>query len=96
MEFDVLAFTETWLNSSYSSHDIRLESFREPERKDRVGDSHGGVIIYVKDSIHYRRRNNLELQGIECIWIQLTLKHKHVLFGLFYRPPNSDYLLFWY
>ena len=90
LEFDVLAFTETWLNSSYASDDIRLESFREPERKDRVGDSHGGVIIYVKDSIHYRRRNDLELRGIECIWIQLTLKHKHVLFGLFYRPPNSD------
>ena len=90
LEFDVLAFTETWLNSSYSSDDIRLESFRQPERKDRVGDSHGGVIIYVKDSIHYRRRNDLELQGIESIWVQLTLKHKHVLFGLFYRPPNSD------
>ena len=55
-----------------------------------MGDSHGGVIIYVKDSIHYRRRNDLELQGIESIWVQLTLKHKHVLFGLFYRPPNSD------
>ena len=72
LEFDVLAFTETWLNSSYTSDDIRLESFREPERKDRVGDSHGGVIIYVKDSIHYRRRNDLELRGIGCIWIQLT------------------------
>ena len=72
LEFDVLAFTETWLNSSYTSDDIRLESFREPERKDRMGDSHGGVIIYVKDSIHYRRRNDLELRGIGCIWIQLT------------------------
>ena len=35
-------------------------------------DSHGDVIIYVKDSIHYMRRNDLELQGIECIWVQLT------------------------
>ena len=94
LEFDVLAFTETWLNSSYTSDDIRLESFREPERKDRVGDSHGGVIIYVKDSIYYRRRNDMELQRIECIWIQLTLKHKHVLFGLFYRPPNSVYMYY--
>ena len=55
-----------------------------------MGDSHAAVIIYVKNSIHYRRRNDLELHGIRCIWIQLTLKHKHVLFGLFYRHPNSD------
>ena len=24
------------------------------------------------------------------VWIELTLKHKHLLFGLFYRPSNSD------
>lgn len=89
-EFDILAFSETWLNSTYSLADLRLQSFRDPERKDRIGDSHGGVIIYVKDTIHYRRRLDLEPQGIECIWIQLTLKHKQILFGLFYRPPNSD------
>ena len=52
--------------------------------KDRQGDSHGGVMIYVKDSIYYKRRLDLESRGIECIWIELVLKHKHVLFGLFY------------
>ena len=33
---------------SYSSDDTQLDSFRQPERKDTMGDSHGGVIIYVK------------------------------------------------
>ncbi|MCG8049110.1 MAG: reverse transcriptase domain-containing protein [Candidatus Thiodiazotropha endolucinida] len=47
-------------------------------------------MIYIKDSIYYRRRLDLEPKGIECIWIELILKHKHVLFGLFYRPPNSN------
>ena len=28
------------------------------------------------------------------MWIELTLRHKHILFGLFYRPPNSDALYF--
>ena len=28
-----------------------IDSFSKPERKDRVGDSHGGVILYVKDFI---------------------------------------------
>ena len=46
-------------------------------------------MIYVRDSIFYERRKDLEPQGIECIWIECTLKHKRILFGLFYRPPNS-------
>ena len=24
------------------------------------------------------------------IWLELTNNHKHVLFGLFYSPPNSN------
>ena len=89
-EFDILAFSETWLNPSVLSQDLHIQTFREPERKDRVGDSHGGVVIYVKENVHYRRRLDLEPRSVECIWIELTLKQKHVLFGLFYRPPNSD------
>ena len=89
-EFDILAFSETWLNPSISKETLLIQSYREPERKDRQGNSHGGVMIYVKDSIYYKRRLDLEPRGIECIWIELVLKHKHILFGLFYRPLNSD------
>ena len=89
-EFDILAFSETWLNPSISKESLLIQSYRETERKDRQGDSHGGIMIYVKDTIYYKRRLDLEPRGIECIWIELVLKHKHVLFGLFYRPPNSD------
>ena len=55
-----------------------------------LGDSHGGVVLYIRNTLYYRRRADLELRGIECIWIELKLKHKRVLFGLFYRPPNAD------
>ena len=92
-EFDILTFTETWLNQSVLQEDIQLHSYcppPPPERKDRRGDSHGGVIIYAKDTLHYVRQNDLEINDIECLWIDVTLKHKHVLFGVFYRPPISD------
>ena len=32
----------------------------------------------------------MEPNGIECIWIEMVLKQKLVLFGLFYRPHNSN------
>ena len=44
--------------------------------------------------VHHIRRHDLEPIGVECLWIELTLKHKRLLFGLFYRPPNSDSVYF--
>ena len=93
-EFDILAFTETWLNPSVPTNDLTIDSYKIPERKDRPGDSQGGVILCVKNNIHYTRRHDLELRDVKSIWIELTLKHKHILFGVFYRPPNSEAVVF--
>ena len=89
-EFDILAFSETWLHAGISTNDLLIPSYNYPERKDRDRDPHGGVVIYVKESLNYKRRQDLELPGIECIWLEIILQHKRLLFGLFYRPPNSD------
>ena len=83
IEFDILAFSETWLNHSVDTEDLFLESYHIPERKDREADNHVGVIIYVKECIYYKRRNDLEIQGLEAIWIEVANTHKHILFGLF-------------
>ena len=69
---------------------LSLLFYNKPERKDRVGDSHGGVMLYVKETLYYKRRDDLEIRDIESIWIELVNHHKHILFGLFYRPPNSN------
>jgi hypothetical protein len=89
--FDVLAFTETWLNASIPSSDLLIPNFHNPLRKDRTGDSHGGVILYIKDSIPCLRRPDLELNNLESIWVELKLPgRKNILLSVFYRPPNSD------
>ena len=88
-DFDVIALTETWLNVSVSTDDLRFQSFKPPERKDRPDDRHGGVAVYIKQSIHSIRRHDLELVGVECIWVELTINKHRLLFGTFYRPPNS-------
>ena len=90
IDFDILAFTETWLSQSTSTEDLHLDTYCKPERKDRPTDAHGGILVYIKENIHFRRRHDLEPQGIECLWIEVENKSKHILFGVFYRPPNSD------
>ena len=44
-DLDILAFSETWLNSSITNDDLLLQLYHSPERKDRIGDSHSAVMI---------------------------------------------------
>ena len=93
IEFDILAFSETWLHPDIDTDNLILEQYQFPERKDRNADHHGGVIIYIKEGIYYKRRADLEVRDLENIWIEVANNHKRILFGLFYRPPsaNADY-----
>ena len=65
-DFDILAFSESWLNASVPDEDLYFQ-LNHKQRKDRDGDSHGGVILYVKKYLHYIRRRAMEPNGIECI-----------------------------
>ena len=89
-EFGMLAISGTLLNQSTLYDDLLFQSFNKPERKYRVGDSHGGVMIYVKERIYYKCRDDLEIRGIECLWIEVANHNKRIRFALFYRPPNSN------
>ena len=89
--FDIISFSETWLNEKCSNQNILFPTFHHPERKDRLHDRYGGVILYVKKTLSYIRRHDLELNRLECIWIQVKLENKrNILYGVFYRPPSSD------
>ena len=65
---------ETWLSPNILTDVLLLLSFNSPERNDRIGDAHGGDIVYVKEGIRLEIVNNKE----------------KVLFGFIYRAPNSD------
>ena len=38
IDFDILAFSETWLSENPLTDDLLIESFSRPEWKDRIGD----------------------------------------------------------
>ena len=63
-KFDILCFTETWLNTNVANQDISLDNFQSPFRKDRVDRLGGGVAIYVKNNYHVVHRNDLEVLGV--------------------------------
>ena len=87
---DIILLTETWLKNITPNRLVELKNFKEPYRNDRAGDQvGGGVMIYVKNNIPSTRRQDLEVQTLECLWVEVFVKKTKILFGLFYRPPNS-------
>ena len=50
--------------------------------------------MYIKNDIPCKRRQDLELVNIECLWVEINIKSKKMLVGTFYRPPNSNSLVF--
>ena len=71
IDFGILPFTETWLSQSTSKEVLHLDIFCRRERKDRLTDAHGGILVYIKYTIHFQRRHDLEPRGIECFWIEV-------------------------
>ena len=59
--------------------DITLSHYPSPDREYHIRDDDGGVIVFTKDSFSYKRRLDLEVLDVECIWIELTLpKNKRI------------------
>ena len=61
-------------------------------RLDRIGDSHGGIYVYIRNNIFSCCPNDLELPDIECVWIEIkthkhNIKRLHVI-GTIYRPSH--------
>ena len=87
--FNVICLSETWFNSNMNDSYVMLDSFRAPFRNDRITDNHDGVAVYVKSNIACTSRTDLEIQGVECVWIEIRLKGKRLLVGTFYRPQTQ-------
>ena len=91
--FDVICISETWLDDRTSDEDIRIDNLKL-FRRDRPGDHHGGICVYIRTNLFSKRRDDLELPNVECIWVEISIRKKKQLIGIFYRPPNSPNAVF--
>ena len=88
--YDILIFTESWLKHSTPDTPIRIDNYVGPFRADRPDRQGGGVVAYVRETIACRRRPDLEVRGLEALWLEIEINSKNVLVGGFYRAPGSD------
>ena len=71
--------------------DITLANYIIPYGCDRGGRVGGDVAIDVKENIYSEGKVELKKQnGLESIWVKIHTKRVDILFGLLYRPPDSE------
>ena len=96
LEFDIIAISETKImKNTTPTYDITLPGYKEPFHTPT--ESHkGGVLIYVKENLDVKRRNDLESKMyeagmLESVFIEiLNDKKKNEIFGCIYKHPTLD------
>ena len=89
--YDVITLSEIFL-SPLNSTDIEIPGFSIICR-DRLGFG-GGLIVYIKNSIAFKRITTFEIDLIENIWIERSTLDGKLLICNVYRPPNfCDFLV---
>ena len=84
-------FSETWLkpNSTMDCH-LFMNGFSILCR-DRAGQTHGGgILVYVKNSLKYRRRTDFEHTTLECVTVEVSIRRGKFLIFCCYRPPDHS------
>lgn len=87
---DIMGVTEVHTTKDVSDRlfDIPNYSFIS---KPRIKGKGGGVGIYVREVLDWKRRLEFENESTECLWIEIFFKNtKSFLVSIYYRPPNSS------
>ena len=86
-------FSETHTNSTVTNSELDVSVYKI-ERKDRTNGVHGEALCYIREDINYQRRDDLEVDGLEVIWIEVFIPNsRSLLIFTIYKPrDNSKYI----
>ena len=87
-EIDVLAINKTRMDDSVPIQSIAILGYTWiSKNRNRSG---GGIVFFVKESINFRSRTDLNASDIEILTIQICKQNvKPFLITTWYRPPNA-------
>ena len=89
---DILSLSETHLSGKSNNSEVEINGYTFINKNRRSG---GGVGSYISDNIPWHRREDLELNAVECIWIEISFHNtKGLLVGVSISPTgySSNYL----
>ena len=65
--YDVITISETHLHHGVANDTFKLQGFHDIIRKDRADGQGGGVAVYVRENIAYKRLFNFGVARVEAI-----------------------------
>ena len=88
-QLDILFLSETFLKASDSDTLYSAIGFNTL-RRDRMTNG-GGILALVNNELEFKSRMDLEQQGIESIWLEVSpyKSNRSLIIGCVYRPPNQ-------
>ena len=90
-EYHVIGVTESWINMQDGdfSAEFRLPGYSmfSYERENRAG---GGVLFFVKASLHPTVIEKEKIISVDKIFLQLIVRSRKIILGLVYRPPAHN------
>ena len=93
--FNIFAFSKTWLNASIPNHLFDISGFCPLIRFDSSDDRRaGGVAMYVSSEFSPRRRFDFETNEFELFWLEVKIDSLRARLqsefqpGLKFRSPN--------
>ena len=91
---DVLAINETKLDDSIIDNEVYIPGY-EIDRRDRTSGGGGSVCFYIRSSINFLYRSDLNIPNLENLCIEVNKpRSKPFLIITWYRPPESPVEIF--
>lgn len=88
---DIFALTETHIDENTANANVYEITGYEFISRHRENGSGGGVGVYVKNGLNWKRRMDFEHKSTECIWLEFFVTHSKSFFiACYYRPPNTS------
>ena len=88
---DIISITETWLDISdkHLVSEVSIPGYNTflNCRKNRKG---GGVILYVKDTIHATEIEKENRPAYESVYVRIKINRQHIILATIYRPPKTS------
>ena len=91
---DVACITETWVQSLIDESCLYIAGYNFI-CKNRSEGCHGGVGLYIKNSISFNCLDHLQHPVLEVLWVRLTPRRlprgfSCIVIGVIYHPPSVD------
>ena len=86
--YDIITISETHLHKGVGNDLFDFRGYHEILRKDRGGNG-GGIAMYIKENISYKRVYNYEKPNLEAMWVSINSIQGKILICCCYQQPDK-------